>query len=193
MWINQLLGLKMIIRTEQIKDYDAVYELTELAFKTMPFADGDEQDLVVRLRNSDAFIHDLSIVAEQDGNIVGHIMLTLGHIEHEDVFIDTLVLGPVSVHPEHQNKGIGSILIRESINRAKTLGYKSINLVGHEKYYPRFGFKPASDWGIKMELEVPDQNFMFLELFENSLKNSQGLLKYPKEFNLDNKGNKTED
>ncbi len=183
----------MIIRTEQIKDYDAVYELTELAFKTMPFADGDEQDLVVRLRNSDAFIHDLSIVAEQDGNIVGHIMLTLGHIEHEDVIIDTLVLAPVSVHPDHQNKGIGSILIRESINRAKTLGYKSINLVGHEKYYPRFGFKPASNWGIKMELEVPDQNFMFLELFENSLKNSQGLLKYPKEFNFDNKGNKTED
>ncbi len=84
--------------------------------------------------------------------------------------------------PEYQNKGVGSDLIEKSLKIAKRIGYKSVIVLGHEKYYPRFGFKPASIWGIKALFDVPEEAFMALELEENSLEGVSGTAVYTKEF-----------
>jgi predicted N-acetyltransferase YhbS len=93
-----------------------------------------------------------------------------------------LALAPVSVVPEHQNKGIGSALISESLKIAKEIGFKSVIVLGHDKYYPRFGFKPASTWGIKAPFDVPDEFFMALELGDGALEDISGTVVYSKEF-----------
>ena len=174
--------MNIIIRQETEKDYKLSETVVEKAFKNAEHIDHKEHLLVAKLRKSDAFIPELSLVAELDGEIVGHIMLTKLLIENEGSKYDSLALAPVSVVPEHQNKGIGSELISESLKIAKELGFKSVIVLGHDKYYPRFGFKPASTWGIKAPFDVPDEAFMALELEDGSLEDISGTVVYSKEF-----------
>ncbi|HEM3634022.1 TPA: GNAT family N-acetyltransferase [Streptococcus agalactiae] len=174
--------MNIIIRQETEKDYKLSETVVEKAFKNAEHTDHKEHLLVAKLRKSDAFIPELSLVAELDGEIVGHIMLTKLLIENEGSKYDSLALAPVSVVPEHQNKGIGSELISESLKIAKELGFKSVIVLGHDKYYPRFGFKPASTWGIKAPFDVPDEAFMALELEDGSLEDISGTVVYSKEF-----------
>lgn len=170
------------VRQETDHDYKIVGYVVEKAFKNAEHSDHKEQLLVERLRKSDAFIPELSIVAEVDEKIAGHIMLTKLHINDGEKSYESLALAPVSVLPEYQNQGIGSILIVESIRIAKDLGYKSIIVLGHDKYYPRFGFEPASKWNIKAPFDVPDENFMALELEEGGFDGVSGRVVYPEEF-----------
>src|SRR5690554_6552013 len=115
-----------------------------------------------------------SIFAESKGEIVGHIMFTELLIKDGDRKYESLALAPLSVLPEYQNRGIGSKLILQGFNISKDLGYKSVIVLGHEKYYPRFGFKPASKWGIKAPFDVPDEAFMAIELEDGSLSSITG-------------------
>lgn len=174
--------MKISIRPENQTDYKITESVVEEAFKNAEYSDHNEHILVSKLRKSDAFIPELSLVAEVTGKIVGHIMLTKliikdGNREHE-----SLALAPVSVIPPYQNKGIGTALINESLKTAKKLGFKSVVVLGHDKYYPRFGFKPASTWGIKPPFDVPDNAFMALELENGGLDSVKGIVVYPKEF-----------
>lgn len=148
----------------------------------MEHSDHKEHFLVERLRKSDAFIPELSLVAEIDNEIVGHILLTKLRIENEFESFESLALAPVSVKPEFQGKGIGSRLITESHTIAKRLGYTSIILLGHESYYPRFGYDSTSKYGITMPFDVPEENCMIVSLSENGLLGVSGEVKYPKEF-----------
>ena len=134
------------------------------------------------MRQSDAFVPELSLVAELDGKIVGHIMLTKPFIKNGENKEISLALAPISILPQFQNEGIGSKLITASLKRAKELGFKSVIVLGHDKYYPRFGFKPASIWNIRVPFDVPDQSFMALELESGSLFGVTGTVIYPKEF-----------
>lgn len=170
------------IRQETEKDYKLSEAVVEKAFKDAEYSDHKEQILVDKLRKSDVFIPELSLVAEVNKEIIGHIMLTKIFIENEDNRYESLALAPVSVLPEYQNKGIGSKLINQSLRIAKELGYKSVIVLGHDKYYPRFGFRPASIWGIKAPFDVPNESFMALELEEKSLENVTGSVVYGKEF-----------
>lgn len=170
--------MDILIRQEQEKDIDAVYQVVKSAFETMPQADGDEQDLVNRLRKSEAFIPELSLVAECDGKIIGHILFTKMKIGGQP----SLALAPVAVLPEYQNQGIGGKLIMEGHRLARELGYGPVIVVGHPAYYPRFGYKPASRWNITAPFEVPDEAFMALELLEGGLKDVSGEIEYVKEF-----------
>ena len=138
--------------------------------------------LVEKLRKSEAFVPELSLVAEIENNIVGHILLTKIKIKTSDDEITSLALAPVSVLPEFQGKGIGGKLIKEAHQRAKDLGYQSIILLGHENYYPRFGYKLAEEFGISLPFDVPKENCMAIELEPNALKNIRGEVVYPKEF-----------
>lgn len=113
-------------------------------------SDHKEQFLVKRLRKSNAFIPELSIIAETENKIVGHIFLTNLKIKNEQDVFNTWALAPVSVLPGYQGKGIGGMLIKEAHKKAKDLGYKSIVLLGHEKYYPKFGYEQADTSGIKL-------------------------------------------
>lgn len=170
------------IRQERKKDYKLSEIVVEKAFENAEHSDNREHFLVAKLRKSDVFIPELSLVAELDGEIIGHIILTKLIIENEENRYNSLALAPVSVLPEHQNKGVGSKLISESLKVAREIGFKSVIVLGHDKYYPRFGFEPASKWGIKAPFEVPDESFMALELEDGSLDEVIGTVVYGKEF-----------
>ena len=173
----------MIIRQENKNDHKEVFKVIKSAFKDAEFTDNTEQFLVDRLRKSDAFIPELSMIAEINGKIVGHILLTKLKIKNKSNEFDSLALAPVSVLPEYQGKGIGGKLIVDSHKKAKELGHKSIVLLGHENYYPRFGYEQADKYGIELPFKVPKENCMVIELIENGLNGVNGMVEYPKEFN----------
>ena len=107
------------IRQESQKDYEEVYRVVKTAFEMAEHSDGNEQDLVVALRNSDSFIPELSLVAVKEDKIVGYILFTKIKIgNHEEI-----ALAPLAVLPEYQKQGIGSMLIEQGHKIAKQLGY----------------------------------------------------------------------
>lgn len=170
----------MLIRKEEPKDYEIIYSVVKNAFDSAKHSDGNEQDLVNALRKGEAFIPELSLVAEVDGQIVGHIMFTRGKIEEDTV----LVLAPLSVLPEYQKKGIGISLIKEGHKIAKELGYEYSIVLGSEKYYPKTGYLPADKFGIRPPFDVPNENFMAYKI-KNDASDIHGIIKYAKEFGID--------
>jgi predicted N-acetyltransferase YhbS len=173
----------LIIRKENPFDHNWVVELTEKAFATLEISDHNEGKLVDKLRKAPTFIEELSIVAELNGEVVGHILFTPVLIDNNWQQFQSLVLAPVSVLPEFQKMGIGGQLIIAGHQKAKELGFQSVILLGHPDYYPRFGYKPASTWGIKTHYELPsDDVFMAVELTEGALSNVSGMVIFPPEF-----------
>lgn len=176
----------MKIRQEEEKDHKKVFQIIEEAFRNMEHSDHQEQFLVEKLRTSKAFIPELSLVAEDnDGDVAGHILFTKITIEDGSESFGSLALAPVSVKPEFQNKGIGGQLILHGHQIARELGYQSVILLGHEKYYPKFGYEKTSNFGISFPFEIPEENGMAIELVKDGLKNIRGVVKYPKEFGID--------
>ena len=169
----------MNIRQERQEDYDAVYQIIKEAFANAEHRDGNGQDLVAALRKSKAFIPELSLVAVEDDRIVGHILFTKAVVDKTAV----LALAPLSVLPAYQNKGIGMALIEEGHKIASGLGYGYSVVLGHAKYYPKAGYKPASAYGIKAPFEVPDENFMAICLSENADK-LNGFIEYDQAFGI---------
>lgn len=176
--------MTLIIRQETPADYDRVFAITAAAFRDLDISDHTEQHLVNRLRTSPAFIPNLSLVAELDGEVVGHILFTRATISDGNQTHDSLTLAPVSVAPDYQRRGIGGQLIRAGIQLARELGFDNINLVGHPDYYPRFGFVRASRYHIRVPFDVPDEAFMVLELTPGALDQVSGELHYAPEFGL---------
>jgi len=173
----------IIIRQETQDDYSWVIELTEKAFETLEISDHNEGKLVDTLRKANTFIEELSLVAELNGQIVGHILFTPIIINNGEQQFQSLVLAPVSVLPAFQKQGIGAELSLAGHQKAKELGFQSVILIGHPEYYPRFGYKPASTWGIKTHYELPsDDVFMAVELTEGALSNVSGMVIFPPEF-----------
>jgi len=174
--------MQVTIRQENKNDYLDVFNVIEEAFINEKYSDHQEQFLVEKLRKSDAFIPELSLVAVYNNKIVGHILLTKIKIENNKTFFNSLALAPVSVLPEFQNKGTGSKLIRKSHSLATNLGYKSIVILGQENYYPKFGYEKASKYNIVLPFDAPDNNCMVIPLEKNALKGISGKVKYAKEF-----------
>ncbi|MBU8786804.1 MULTISPECIES: GNAT family N-acetyltransferase [Bacillus] len=175
--------MDILIRRELTEDYNTTEEIVKKAFLNEEYSDKKEHLLVNRIRKSDAFIPELSLVAvNQDKNIIGHVLLSKIKIADGDNTVDSLALAPVSVAPEYQKKGIGSRLIRAALKNAKELGYRSVIVLGHKDFYPKFGFKPASLWNIQAPFEVPDEVFMALELTDHSLEHVRGVVHYSKAF-----------
>ena len=162
------------IRQENKKDYDEVYNVVKTAFET-----GNEQDLVVELRKSKNFIPELSLVAVNDNKIVGYILFTKINIgKYEE-----LALAPLAVLPKYQRQGIGKRLIEKGHRIARKLGFHYSVVLGSEKYYPKLGYVPASQYGIKVPFEVSDENFMAIKLNDFD-KEIIGTVEYAKEFNI---------
>lgn len=174
--------MQVTIRQENKNDYLEVFNVIKEAFKNEKDSDYKEQYLVENLRKSNAFIPELSLVAVDNNKIVGHILLTKIKIENNQTSFDSLALAPVSVLPEFQKKGIGSLLIKKSHDLATNLGYKSIVILGHENYYPKFGYELASKYNIVLPFDAPDENCMVISLEKNALKVISGKVKYAKEF-----------
>lgn len=166
------------VRCEIKDDYPRISEINNAAFNQP-----NEAILVEKLRKTPDFIPDLSLVAETEGEVVGHILFYPIKIDSGKIKHDSLALAPMSVHPDYQNRGIGSRLVNEGLRKAKSLGCGSVIVLGHSGYYPRFGFEKASKWSINAPFDVPDDVFLALELKKNGLKNIKGTVEYPNEFN----------
>jgi putative acetyltransferase len=132
------------IRHETASNYPAVKKVNDLAFNQP-----DEGILVDKLRLNPAFIPELSLVAEFEGQIIGHILFSPIRIINNDQVFQSLALAPMAVLPEFQKKGIGKKLVISGLNSARKSIYQSVIVLGHKDYYPKFGFRPASNWHIK--------------------------------------------
>ena len=124
----------------------------------------------------------LSLVAIADGHVIGHILFSPVHIVAESQSADALALGPMAVLPVHQRRGIGSALVRRGLEECRSAGCSALVVLGHPKFYPRFGFVPASRFGIRWEYEVPNDVFMAMELQSGALAGCGGVVKYHPEF-----------
>ena len=159
----------MIIRDEGPNDYPAVHRVNASAFETSA-----EARLVEVLRK-EAFPV-ISLVAEEDGVVVGHIMFSPVTLScHTDLKV--MGLGPMAVLPEHQRKGIGSALVKAGLEKCKALGFGAAIVLGHTQFYPRFGFSPAVQSGIRCEYKVPEDVFMVMELQPGYLQGASGIIK----------------
>lgn len=169
----------LTIRQETGEDYIEVFEVNQLAF-----ANDNEARLVDSLRNNtQVFVPELSIVASIHNKIVGHILLSKVRIKgNRENYHISLSLAPMAVKPEFQKQGIGGQLIKKGLELAKHLKFKSVLVLGHEHYYPKFGFEPAEKWNIKTPFDVPSNLFMAIELEPDGLKGVSGVVIYPKEF-----------
>lgn len=171
--------IKITIRKEHESDYRRVEEITKDAFSYPErIARGGigcpyEHWMVHELRKRDGIL-DLSLVAEIDGDIVGHIICSEAEVRTASGIVPVLNFGPLSVLPECQRMGVGSALITEMLNRARDLGYGAILFFGRPEYYPRFGFQEAAIWGIA---DVEGYNypaFMGMELIPGYLSEARG-------------------
>jgi len=167
----------IIVRAERTEDIEAIHLVNRLAF-----GQKDEALLVQRIRESLGFIPDLSLVAIKDEKVVGHILFSRIHIETPQGDVRILSLAPMAVRPEFQNSGIGSDLVREGLKRCRELGHTIVVVIGHPKYYPRFGFVPARKKGLDLNFPVPDEAFMVCELDPDALEGITGKVIYPPEF-----------
>jgi putative acetyltransferase len=146
---------QIVIRNETPHDVGAIREVTIAAFKTLAISQHTEHFIVEALRATKALA--LSLVAEMDGRVVGHIAFS--PVTLSDGTPKWYGLGPVSVLPEHQRKGIGKTLIEEGLSRLKDLNARGCCLVGHPEYYRKFGFKNVSGLGYE---GVPPEVFFAL-------------------------------
>ena len=160
----------MKIRAEQPADVASIRDLSRTVFET-----STEADLVDALRErAQPYI---SLVADGGSAIVGHIMFSPAKLS-SDPNLRIIGLAPMAVSPEQQRKGIGAALIRAGLEQCREMGYRAVVVLGHADYYPRFGFLPASRFGLVSEYDVPDENFMALELEPGALGGKGGTVSY---------------
>lgn len=167
---------EVIVRAETPEDVKAIDVVNLSAFEGEA-----EAQLVDTLRNRAGFIRDLSLVAEINGRIVGHVLLSPVAREGGEGRDRVLALGPMSVVPSQSHRGIGSALIQAAVNRARDMRYAAIVVAGHPDYYQRFGFRPASEWGLETNLPCPGEAVSAMELEPGALKGG-GRILYPDDF-----------
>ena len=160
----------MIVRPEHEQDRSTIHDVTSLAFGTSA-----EADLVDTLRVEVQPV--VSLVAEVGGVVVGHIMFSPVSLS-ESPALAVMGLAPMAVSPAHQRTGVGTALVREGLVQCRQQGAVAVVVLGHPDYYPRFGFAPASRFGIDSEYSVPDDVFMALELSPGALDGARGRIRY---------------
>lgn len=174
------------IRQEQPQDEVVVFEINASAFSSE-----SEANLVSTLRKQEPRC--ISIVAESDGVILGHLMLspvtlhdttkvTTNNTTNNTTKLELYGLAPMAVHPNHQNQGIGSALVKEGLRLCKAAEIDAVVVLGHPEFYPRFGFTPSSGFNIVSEFDVPEEVFMILEIKKGVLDEYSGTIKYHSAF-----------
>jgi putative acetyltransferase len=166
----------VIVREERLEDIVAVRQVNEQAFGRAA-----EADLVDALRAHGKAV--LSLVAVEADRVIGHVLFSPVTIESDEGAFPAVGLAPMAVLPERQRCGIGSLLVKRGLDECRQAGHECVVVLGHPEYYPRFGFAPASRYGIRSEYDVPDEVFMALELREGALRGRAGVAKYQPEFN----------
>jgi len=159
-----------IIRSELPQDVAGIRHVNRTAFDSTV-----EADIVDALRQrAQPFV---SLIAVDGDDIIGHIAFSpMTLASHPDVPVAGLA--PMAVLPSRQRVGIGSSLVRAGLDECARLGFVAVVVLGHAEYYPRFGFRPASTFGLSSELDVPDEVFMALELRPGALGACRGVMRY---------------
>lgn len=172
--------MEIVVRNEELNDYRRVEEITREVFSYPGRIERGGIDsqyehwMVNELRKRDG-IKELSIVAEADSKLVGHIICSNARIETPDGrIIQVLNFGPISVLPESQHLGVGKALINSMINNAKSLDYGAIMFFGRPEYYPQFGFVEAAEYGVTDCNEENYPAFMAMELVKGYLADVRG-------------------
>jgi len=163
------------VRPERDGDVEAIHYINRLAFDTAA-----EARLVDLLRERGKLL--LSLVAEHHGQAVGHIVFTRVIAESRPE-LRGVGLGPMAVVPSLQRRGIGSLLVQAGLAECLAIASDFAVVLGHPHYYPRFGFAPASRFGLRCSWQVPDDVFMALEFRPGTLAGAAGLVQYQPEFN----------
>jgi len=166
---------ELIIRAEEPSDVPGVHRVNELAFGRP-----EEAELVERLHAAGKVV--VALVAEQDGEVVGHILFSPAIIEGSGKECTAVALAPMAVLPWLQHRGIGRRLVEEGIMACKERDHTRIIVVGHPRYYPWFGFGPARRYGLRCEFEVQDDAFMALALEPEAFAGCSGLVRFAPEF-----------
>lgn len=161
--------MAVLIRTEAEGDRRAVHALNTSAFGRL-----SEAQLVDVLRVQAEPV--VSLVAEDNDKIAGHIMFTPVSLPTYRELI--MGLAPMAVIPTRQRSGIGSALVRAGLERCKELGATAVVVLGHPEFYPQFGFAPAVRFGLRCEYDVPEEAFMAIELRPGALHGVSGTVKY---------------
>lgn len=167
----------IIIRKEKLGDITSIRAVNEAAFST-----GAEARLVDQLRAEVKAEYYLSLVAEYDGNIVGHILFIPVSVATNPDKSKLLGLAPMGVVPKLQRMGIGSKLVEAGLRQSGEKGCHGVVVLGHPEYYPRFGFVPAHTVGLKSPYDVPEEAFMVKELKSGALANCSGMVRYHRMF-----------
>lgn len=164
----------MKIRKETAADIEAVFEINRSAFPTE-----EEAQLVNRLRETASPL--ISLVAEGEQEIIGHILFTPVTLD-SDTNLFLMGLAPMAVNPARQNKGVGSLLARAGIEECRAIGAAGLVVLGHPKYYSRFGFSPSANFGIKSKYDGAPEVFMVLELSAEVFAGKAGVISYHPSF-----------
>ena len=166
--------MNVLIRDERPEDRSAVRSLNERAF-----GGRDEATIVEALHDAGVVL--VSLVAEVDGTVAGHIAFSPVSVE-PDGGGRIAGLAPMAVDPALQRQGIGSRLVREGLARCRVLGLDAVVVLGHPEYYPRFGFVPASRFDLGSEYHVPHEVFMAMELVAGGLADASGVVRFHQAF-----------
>ncbi|GIW07602.1 MAG: N-acetyltransferase [Dehalococcoidia bacterium] len=164
-----------LVRPEQRGDEEAIRAILLAAFPTAA-----EADLVDLLRAGGAAT--VSLVALRDGAIVGHILFSPAWIEGIDWRMDAVGLGPMAVAPSRQRQGIGSGLVEAGLAACRSLGHPVAGVLGYPAFYSRFGFQPATRFGVRCEFPAPAEAFLLRELRPRALAGAHGVFHYRPEF-----------
>ena len=177
----------MRIRLENESDYREVENLVRNSFWNVYRPGAFEHYIVHRLRNDESFIANLAYVIECDGKIVGHINYSRGFIDYGNEKADAVVLGPVAVDENCQNRGLGSRLISYTLELAGNEGIPFVFVIGDENYYRRFGFESASKHDLFLDGTDTDDEcpFFMIKIFDDSdIGNKMGTFHNPDVFNV---------
>ncbi|TBR62040.1 GNAT family N-acetyltransferase [Westiellopsis prolifica IICB1] len=162
---------------ESNREIFAIRQLITEAFSQVKVA-----ELVDIIRKSENFIPELSLVAVENAEVLGHILFSQIIIETPNQSIPSLALAPLAVKPSHQRQGIGSKLVEVGLSKCREFDYSVVIVVGEPGYYQRFGFQTAGKFGLRSSLFFPDEVFMVLELKPAALTNITGTVRYPAYF-----------
>jgi predicted N-acetyltransferase YhbS len=170
------------IREERPNDAAAIAALIEYCYRDVPYSSHREHLMVDRLRGSTAYVPQLSLVAEINGTLAGHVMMTRIRIVHQGGHDDSLALAPLSISPAVQRQGVGAALVEAAHERARGLGYTCVILVGISGYYQRFGYGPLDDYPISLPFDVHRDHRMALALSPGGLDGVNGVVEYAQEW-----------
>lgn len=166
----------MQIRPERQEEYRAITQLVQTAFATAKVSDGTEQEFVKHLRASGNYIPSLALVAVEEEELIGHIMLTRTRLHPtKGGEVAVLLLAPLCVKLEKRNQGVGGALVEASFRQARQLGYPAVFLLGDPAYYGRFGFRAAEGYGIRESSKtLPGEFVLACELEQGALQGKAG-------------------